>query len=525
MMTAINRYARYLFLPGVLAVALLPGAQAAKNSRLAEQPLAYVVLGERAHALRGETVALLRVVLATQQGNPCARLAITGTQGRQLGPIVERRNPDSQRFPITVCEAILPFSGTFSASGESWRAELDGDRYPLRLPTVVKTPERVLIVGDSGCRDNKRQSCDDEHWPFRTTIPRDMARLIADEGKPTVLLMVGDYNYRQEKKSSSPDRQWQNWLADFFTPMTGGSQDKDRKKTGQSGKDDAVGRLLTMAPLVLARGDHELCAPAREKGGAGWYFLLDPTSPLLGDADAAVLGASCPGDDSVPESIGAPFRLDFDNRFSLLITDSAAIADSKRPNNEQANALAQLLARADARFKVDNSPERLAWWVTHKPVWSVVGTDKPKVGNATAQSALNERQNATPPANIKLIVSGDKHFYQSIDAGAQPLQLVVGNGGVEINKNAFNGTLGVIDAEVRTASRHGFVDARLLVDNHVVKGWTLNSYAYPSPKKRNKGPELIQTCRYPAPAAGKACTVVKPAYFEPIGDNRDGNGD
>ncbi|GEM_PF-2303291 len=524
-MTAMTRYARYILLPGVLVAASLPDAQAAKNSLAAERPLTYVVLGERAHALRGETVALLRVVLATSTGNPCVRLSIAGTQGRRLEPIIERRNPDSRRFPITVCEAILPFSNVFSTSGESWRAELDGKTYPLRLPTVVKTPERVLIVGDSGCRDNKRQSCDDEQWPFRTAIPRDMARLIADEGKPTLLLMVGDYNYRQEKKSSSPDRQWRNWLADFFTPMTGGSQDKNRKKTAPSGKDDSIGHLLTMAPLVLARGDHELCAPANEKGGAGWYFLLEPTSPLLGDADAAVLGASCSDDDRVPESIGAPFRLDFDNRFSLLLTDSAAIADSKRPDEEQAKALAHLLARAETNFKADNSPERLAWWVTHKPVWSVVGTDKPKVGNATAQSALKERQNAKPPANIKLIVSGDKHFYQSIDAGGQPLQLVVGNGGVEINNNAFNGRLGAIDAEVRTASRHGFVDARLTIDNRVVKGWTLNSYAYPSTAGRDHRPELIQTCRYPAPAAGKACTVVKPAYFEPIGNSRDEEGD
>jgi hypothetical protein len=271
MMTAMTRYARYILLPGVLVAASLPDAQAAKNSLAAERPLTYVVLGERAHALRGETVALLRVVLATSTGNPCVRLSIAGTQGRRLEPIIERRNPDSRRFPITVCEAILPFSNVFSTSGESWRAELDGKTYPLRLPTVVKTPERVLIVGDSGCRDNKRQSCDDEQWPFRTAIPRDMARLIADEGKPTLLLMVGDYNYRQEKKSSSPDRQWRNWLADFFTPMTGGSQDKNRKKTAPSGKDDSIGHLLTMAPLVLARGDHELCAPANEKGGAGWY--------------------------------------------------------------------------------------------------------------------------------------------------------------------------------------------------------------------------------------------------------------
>lgn len=509
-----KKIARPIALLTLLTLAWGHSAALAKNVKLSQPPIAYVVLGERAHALRGETVPLLRLILDTSHADVCQRLQVSRPNGTPLDPLLARHNPDVKRFPITVCEAVLPFADSYRASGESWTAKLDGKTYPLRLPTVVNNPERLLIVGDMGCRDNKKQGCSDAEWPFHTTLPRDLARRISADGKSTVLVMVGDFKYRVEKKGANPDKEWKNWQADFFTPMSGGKRNKLMFWQAQHKADF---NLLPMAPWVVTRGNHELCQQFG-KGGPGWFYLLEPTSTLLGDSDASLASAACPDNPSAPETIGAPYRLDFANGFSLLQTDSAAIAENKSPNMEQAQALAQSLSRADAGFRQGSNSQRLAWWVTHKPVWAAVGSTQPKLSNATEQAALQQLPGGTPPASVKLIVSGHKHFYQSVEPGAatrQPLQLVIGNGGVLINPQAYNGTIDTIPAEVRSASYYGFVEGRLDVSNQQVTGWTLDVYAYPHKTDwgGSAGPQLIQTCRYPA--SGNACTVLKSEYFDP----------
>jgi hypothetical protein len=507
-----RKIARPIKLLALLTVTCFNNVAAAKSVKLSDPPIAYVVLGERAHALRGATVPLLRLILATTETDVCQRLQVSRPNGTPLDPLLARRNPDVKRFPITVCEAVLPFADSYRASGESWTAKLDGKTYPLRLPTVVNNPERLLIIGDMGCRDNKKQGCSDAEWPFHTTLPRDLAKRISADGKSTVLVIVGDFKYRVEKKGATPDKEWKNWQADFFTPMSGG---KRSKLLFWQSQQNAAFNLLPMAPWVVTRGNHELCQQFG-KGGPGWFYLLEPTSTLLDDSEASVAAAACATDPAAPETIGVPYRLDFAHGFSLLQTDSAAIAENKSPNMEQAQALAQNLIRADEGFRQGSHSQRLAWWVTHKPVWAAVGSAQPKLSNATEQAALQKQPGGTPPGSVKLIVSGHKHFYQSVEPGPatrQPLQLVVGNGGVLINPQGYNGTIDSIPAEVRSASYYGFVEGRLDVTNQQVTGWTLDVFAYPHKPDwgGSAGPQLIQTCRYPA--TDSACKVLKADYF------------
>lgn len=61
-----------------------------------------------------------------------------------------------------------------------------------------------------------------------------------------------------ETGRSLPDS-WEAWRADFFAPAA---------------------PLLSRAPWVPARGNHELCSRA----GPGWFYFLDPHSDLLGGA-------------------------------------------------------------------------------------------------------------------------------------------------------------------------------------------------------------------------------------------------
>lgn len=500
------------------------------NAALAKPPkasgplLAYVVLAERGQPLQGKTVALARIVVerppaAASDDDPCARMTLSGPHGREpLSAIRARPNPDPQQFPISVCEAVLPFASAFDPAGENWTAELDGRRHALRLPTVVRNPERALIIGDSGCRDNRKQACDAASWAFHSSIPQELAQRIARDARPSLLLALGDYVYRAGKSDSKP-KSWKDWQADFFAPAfaDGGSHGEGGRRSGRRSQAPAH-NLLAMAPWVFVRGNHELCHSSGQ-GGAGWFLLLAPWSSLLDHPAGIRNDARCTADGKAPETIGPAYRLDFDNRLSLLVTDSAALAEGSVVDADQARALARTLAMAEASLVDGREPQRLVWWLTHKPVWAAVGASRPKISNSTQQAALQMLPNGTPPANIQLIVSGHKHFYQSVDGDAvaavrQPLQLVVGNGGVLINPKGYNGHETRLRADVRTASHYGFVDARLSLHNGTVDGWTLSAFAYPQPRDWGRqSAELIQTCSYPVERSARACRNVKAEYF------------
>src|SRR5438309_603430 len=149
-------------------------------------------------------------------------------------------------FPITVCERSVPI-GTMRAT--------IGQRV-LPLPKIK--PERIVVLGDSGCRLNKVfgvwQACDDPAaWPF-ASVAATAARFA-----PDLVIHVGDYHYRENAcpasiagcNGSPWGYGWDAWQADFFEPAA---------------------PLLAAAPWVVVRGNHEECARA----GQGWFRFLDP---------------------------------------------------------------------------------------------------------------------------------------------------------------------------------------------------------------------------------------------------------
>ena len=228
---------------------------------------AYVVLASSPSV---GTVALARVIL--DSGQPCPSL---GTRAGEV-PMVARRNPDLDKFPVTVGEAVQPF-------GEAVRLTGLG----VLLPAVRQEPTRIAVLGDTGC--GTWQNCDDPAaWPFgrlAEAIGRDEPDLVVHvgdyvyRGTPGIIevncIKRGTYNagnYRPDDTycqlrdpyvsqngagSSLPDS-WEAWRIDFFEPAA---------------------PLLRRAPLVPTRGNHELCSRA----GPGFFYFLDPRSSLLAD--------------------------------------------------------------------------------------------------------------------------------------------------------------------------------------------------------------------------------------------------
>ena len=286
-----------------------------------------------------------------------------------------RREADGQ-FP-EVCQLALPAGvKALSVAGQV-------------LPAPVRAPQRIVFLGDSGCRIQgmNAQSCNDpKAWPFA-----EVSRLAAAH-KPDLVIHVGDYYYRENPcpplnllcLGSPYGDNWATWQAEFFQPAA---------------------PLLAAAPWVFVRGNHEVC----NRGGGGWYAFLDAASKLL----------ECSGQT-------APFAVDIGG-LNLYVLDSANTIDRSAPPWNVGKFAGQIQA---LRPGIDAGK---GWIVTHRPIWGLVPVvrvpplNPMEIGvNATEQAAV--RGQALD--GVQMVVSGHIHDFQSLSFGPnRPAQLVVGTGG------------------------------------------------------------------------------------------------
>ncbi len=311
---------------------------------------------------------------AVSDAGACPRIVVDGRSRR----MTERAAP-SETFPNRVCEAALPTGARRARIGA------------IALPVPMARPRRLVILGDSGCRLKGPvvQHCNDPSgWPFARVAA------LAAAKKPDLVIHVGDYYYRETPCpagdaacAGSPfgDR-WATWKAEVFDPAA---------------------PLLAAAPWLLARGNHEVC----ERGGAGWFRLLDAATPAK----------SCPAQADT-------FAVDISGA-RLFIVDSADTEDFTAPPALVAAFAARL---APVRGKAGGAP---AWIVTHRPIWNAT-----RLGPFLADGIVNRTERAAARtrdlAGVQLIVSGHVHNFTSLDfAGARSPQLVVGTGGDLMSAN------------------------------------------------------------------------------------------
>jgi Calcineurin-like phosphoesterase len=343
-------------LAALVASGLATSAWAQPASGFAER--AWVQLTDRGPEAR----------LVTQRAD-CPAIVVNG----RVRPMRRRAAPSAD-FPVSVCAALLPAGAAHATIGGQ----------PLPLP---KPPKRIVIFGDTGCRLKGKavQACDDPaEWPFAQ-----VARLAAGH-HPDLVIHVGDYYYRESPCpagragcAGSPwGDNWTTWDADFFAPAA---------------------PLLTAAPWVVVRGNHEDCA----RGGPGWFALLDNGAAPL----------TCP-------ATAAPMTVDVGG-LTLYVLDSSGTEDMSAPPD----AVAMFAAQLDV-LKA-HPPKGEAWIVTHRPIWGLaVGKVGPAVIdvpiNATEQAAAHGRD----LSGVAMVVSGHIHHFASFDfEGNRPPQLIVGTGG------------------------------------------------------------------------------------------------
>jgi predicted phosphodiesterase len=327
----------------------------------------------------------------------------------------KRAAPDSD-FDILTCEARIP-AGIH-------RIHV-GDKH-LRPPPLH--PQRIAVIGDSGCRlkagdalDDGFQACNDpDDWEFAK-----VAKQVA-ASKPDLIIHVGDYIYREQPCSgtrgcqgspyNSPGMRWETWEADFFKPGA---------------------LMLEAAPLIFVRGDHEQC----ERAGAGFFRFLGP------------LRLRCCRDFTDPYAVNFP-------GLQLVVMDTVQAEDTSLSPEV-------VHARYKEDFKkVANLIAGNAWLLSHRPIWGLRPTTKDgsevETLNITVQNALQEAVGALP-SQVQLVLTGHIHLAEVLSfTGERPPQMIAGIGGTKLMPDLTKEIVGTaLDGELISHSTidstHGFI--------------------------------------------------------------------
>lgn len=316
-------------------------------------------------------------------------------------------------FAVTSCELVLPALAR--------QASIAGQ--PVSLPKAQTT--RIVVLGDTGCRikvpasgpADPIQDCSSPgDWPWQRIAAA------AARARPDLVIHLGDYHYREycdNPASCSPVRKtevaigydWAGWNADFFAPAT---------------------PLLTAAPWIMVRGNHENC----DRGGEGWMRFLSPVPyRACGDQTYRTATRSVLANNGTADA----YRVDLDASLTLVVADNAGHEDYRpaiaTPQDVEIfrRTLAALLA---------TPPARASWLLVHRPLWYdlLQATSQPNALQAVLATKL--------PASVQFVLAGHEHAFETINfardadpanyPAGRPAQILVGTGGTQLE--AFDPT-------------------------------------------------------------------------------------
>jgi hypothetical protein len=290
----------------------------------------------------------------------------------------------SDSFPVLVCQQRL----------DATPVQLPGMPRPAAAPP--SRVQRVVAIGDTGCRASEQDCTVPADWPFAAVAYQ------AAQADGDLAVHVGDYIYRETLRDCGGNTpcgdNWAAWRADWFAP---------------------VGELLPAAPWVFARGNHEDCT----RGGTGWFVFFDPRG-VPSNADRCA-GTTDPYAVAVP-GLG-----------TLLIMDTACApwySTGCWPLNGQNDTTRAIPAYAAQMRQLPGliAAGQPAWLVTHVPTWARDYPAQPdSAGSSILQAALRRASaNGELPPAVALSVVGHVHAWEALDFAAPraPI-LVVGDGG------------------------------------------------------------------------------------------------
>lgn len=293
--------------------------------------------------------------------NTCPSVTLDGKQV----PMTTRAAASLPFYPILTCELPIPDA----------TQSLVMDGQTMLLP--VKSPSRITVLGDTGCRmDNTTsQAC-----LSATAWPVALINKNAATTNPQLLIHDGDYHYREYPcmntgcLNSPWGYNWDVWREDQFKPFQ---------------------TLLAAAPWVFVRGNHETC----DRAGEGWFRFLDPRP----------YPASC-------QTYTDPYLIDIGS-IQFIHVDSAVADDAILYPD-------QIAAYQPMFDKVRQMATSKTWILTHRPIWAIRSNLN---SNVVMQAASN---NNIP---VQMILSGHTHTFQAYTfSPLRAPQLIIGNSGDNI---------------------------------------------------------------------------------------------
>lgn len=344
-------------------------------------------------------LVLFAVPAPAQQGTLLYWWTQAGAQGEWLfrtvyasgtscpAPASVRALP-SDSFPVLVCQQRLG----------AQPVQLPGMPRPAAAPPT--RAQRVVAIGDTGCRASEQDCGSPTAWPFAPVAHA------ARGAHADLAVHVGDYIYRETlhdcgKVTTPCGDNWKTWRADWFQP---------------------VGELLADAPWVFARGNHEDCT----RGGTGWFLFFDPRD-VPSNADRCA-GTTNPYAVQVP---GVGTMLILDTACAPWYSTGCWSTGGSDPVNDTTLAIpayAGQLAQVPGLI----SGAETVWLVTHVPVWARDYPGQPdSIGSMILQGALRRtwRNGELPPA-VALSLVGHVHAWEALDFAAPRTPIViVGDGG------------------------------------------------------------------------------------------------
>ncbi len=284
--------------------------------------------------------------------------------------------PDDDH-PNTVCTAVI--------SGQTKQLSLQGQRLPL----PEKNPERIVVLGDTGCRVSGKhglyQACNNNSlWPFRQ-----VAKSVAAYD-PQLIIYTGDYIYRE---AACPKG----------NHGCAGTPYGDNQATWQADWLQPARPIQLAAPLVLIRGNHESC----RRAGRGWFRYLAPR-----EYPGKCLSNTAPW----TMKIGAQ---------TLAVLDTATVKDARGKSlapqfAEQLRGLKQQLGAG-------------GWLASHRTFWGFGADDDSGKLSRPTKVLQNAVRMAGLPENTQLLIGAHIHLAEIIAfANQRPPQLVVANGGTQL---------------------------------------------------------------------------------------------
>ena len=342
-------------------------------------------------------VASVRVVVKGKASCPSIQLGDPLSSTMEMR---ERANPAREKFPVTVCEALLP------RTDRKVKVTISDSR-ELTVPALIGGMKlgSIVVLGDTGCRGkDKNQNCKVlKEWPFKKLALAASGIGGQNSEQPDLVIHVGDYAYQSDgDEEDAVGDSWDIWKEEFFKPAQ---------------------PLLGAAPWVMVRGNHESCG---RNSAQGWLLFLNHVSGRT---------IRCEDHGKGNRYFGLPYALDVTADLRIIVLDSANasnwVPESKDEFPKQFKAI-------DKDLSSKRGDQRRLWLLSHVPLLGCGrdGEAEPiKAWPPDDRILYRALKNAKVNLSVDAIISGDLHMYQQVQSSELnlPSQYIVGHSGVQLD--------------------------------------------------------------------------------------------